>query len=153
MPDFTAVEKQAVDLALEYFKKIAMELYKGVTQKTPVDTGHLRGNWQVFANSPKTNTVSRKIKVNGLPEAKTINSLTASKFTGLQKIFIANNLPYASVIEEGKYPSSPKKGSYLKAGQTKHGATGAGWFKFSMGGYSKQAPNGMARITIKEILG
>ena len=64
---------------------------------------------------------------------------------------LTNNLPYIQVLEYGKYPNPPKKGTYLKEGQKKGQYTGPGFFKFSEGGYSKQAPKGMVRISIQEI--
>lgn len=47
---------------------------------------------------------------------------------------ISNKLPYAHVVEFGLYPNPPKGGK----GKTK-------------GGYSTQAPQGMVRISIKEV--
>lgn len=47
---------------------------------------------------------------------------------------ISTGVPYAPVVEYGLYPNPPKGGK----GKTE-------------GGYSKQAPQGMVRISIKEV--
>jgi hypothetical protein len=66
-------------------------------------------------------------------------------------IFLVNNLPYASVVEYGSYPNPPKRGTYVPTGKTKYGITGPGWVKRSEGGFSKQAPAGMVRVSLQEM--
>jgi hypothetical protein len=50
-------------------------------------------------------------------------------------VFIVNNLPYIAVLEYGGYPNPPS--------DPVHGKT--------IGGYSKQAPQGMVRVTAVEL--
>lgn len=130
-------------------KLAAIQLFKNVILKTPVDNGRARMNWQyssggfakgvVESNDPTGSDAISKM-VDGISRAHVANGLC-----------LTNNLPYIQVLEYGKYPNPPKKGTYLREGQKKGQYTGPGFFKFSEGGYSKQAPKGMVRISIQEI--
>ena len=55
-----------------------------------------------------------------------------------KKIYLTNPMPYADVVEYGGYPNPPENGTW----------TGEKYEKLSSGGYSKQAPTGMARINV-----
>jgi hypothetical protein len=123
-----------IDVKIETVaKKVALEIFKGVIKRTPVDTGTLRANWaigRVTAESPghtiKGTRLSRQA-------ASTLAFATIGNLAGLEpyeRILIVNNLPYAEVVEFGKFRGSGKKIS---------------------GGYSKQSPKGMVRITMNEM--
>jgi hypothetical protein len=90
------------------FRGTALSLFGKIVVRTPVDTGRLRGNWQVQLNSAPTGTLDTT-KVQDPSEAKRAKLGDA--------IFIINNLPYAEVIEDGS---------------------------------SKQAPQGMVKVTVAE---
>jgi hypothetical protein len=100
----------------------AMQLYTGIVKRTPVDTGRLKGNWQISINSvdggEKSRTdetpLGRYSQSNASAEESKVNGFNASKHG---YIAIHNNLPYAERIENG---------------------------------YSGQAPSGMARVTLSE---
>ncbi|HDR1268614.1 TPA: HK97 gp10 family phage protein [Pasteurella multocida] len=71
-------------------RKVGIETYEKVKQKTPVDTGQLRASWTV--------------SVNGMPQNYNgdISALNTAKFG--DTIIIATDKPYAPVIEYGLYP-------------------------------------------------
>jgi len=111
----------------------AMQLYTGIVKRTPVDTGRLKGNWQISINSvaggEKNRTddtpLGRYSQSNASAEESKVNGFNASKHG---YIAIHNNLPYAQTAEFGEWGDGPK----------------------TVGGYSKQAPSGMARVTLSE---
>ena len=130
-------------------RKLSLQLFSAVVLRTPVDTGMLRGNWQVGIGSMPTGTVANPDKTGGRV-LQEIASKTAKAEWGTS-IFLVNNLPYASVVEYGAYPNPVKRGTYVKAGQTKYGTSGPAWVKRSKGGFSLQAPSGMVRVSVVEM--
>lgn len=113
---------------------VTLELFSRVVMRTPVDTGRARANWVashgayavrefVFTDSSGSSTLSRIQQV-----------IEASPKYGT--MYLANSLPYAAVLEYGLYPNPPK----VDGGKT-------------VGGYSRQAPNGMVRVSIEEVQG
>jgi len=123
-------------------KKVTVDLLAEIIKRTPVDTGHLRNNWLVAEGYVPTGIrpgVNKRPVVSQL--VKGIN------FDGTRVIWIVNNLPYAATIEYGRYPKTPKKGSRVKGKRGKAGQ----WVVKSAGGYSKQAPMGMVRVSLSVI--
>lgn len=116
-------------------RKIALDLFKRVIQKSPVDTGRFKSNWQVSINSIPAGTIGlaedishtrggrerkRGAEARGtfagnfaLAKATT----TALQFKTGEVIYLVNNLEYARALEYG---------------------------------HSKQAPAGMVRLTLAE---
>lgn len=130
-------------------RKIALDLFTAVIKRTPVDTGMLRANWQVGIGSAPQGTVSFSDK-SGSRAIQQVAAM-ATKAEWGTSIFLVNNLPYATVVEYGAYPDPVKRGTYVPAGKTKYGITGPGWVKRSAGGFSKQAPAGMVRVSLQEM--
>ncbi|WP_424411238.1 HK97 gp10 family phage protein [Pasteurella sp. PK-2025] len=99
-------------------RKVGLDTYEKVKQKTPVDTGQLRASWTV--------------SINGMPASYNgdNSALSAVKFG--DTIVIATDKPYAPVLEYGLYP---------KPGGIK-----------TENGFSIQAPQGMVRITVQEMM-
>lgn len=102
-------------------RKIALEVFRRVILKTPVDTGRARGNWFTTVGGPSAEITNYKSPTGN----SRIND--ASKACHLWQpvqgsIFLTNNLPYIGVLENGRIGN---KGS-------------------------KQAPNGMVSITLAE---
>ena len=113
----------AADTAI---RKICLDLASSIILKTPVDTGRARANWQTSVNNVHNDTVNTTDKAGG--------ATIAAAATGAQNapgnvFYITNNLPYIASLEFGLYRPGPK----------------------TVGGFSKQAPNGMVRISINEI--
>jgi hypothetical protein len=126
-----AKTQQQYSLAI---KKIAIELFRRVILKTPVDTGHARANWQASINSPISSIVdtedpSGKATINNM-----VNIILSQRDTPKISYWLSNNLPYIEVLEHGLYPNPPKKGT----GKT-------------TGGFSVQAPTGMIQAALVEL--
>ncbi len=105
-----------------------LQLFSGVINRTPVDTGRLRGNWQASLDTPASGTTERTGEAGALAEARAVTALAPSN-----AYFLTNNLPYAAVAEFGLWG-------------TGDGATN----KTTRDGYSIQAPYGMVRVTVAE---
>lgn len=76
-------------------RAITFSLFREVVQRTPVDSGRLKGNWQVSQGSPAIGTT----ETTDPSGANTIAAI-AGGIGGLGSVtFLANNLPYAQRIE------------------------------------------------------
>lgn len=124
-------------------RKTALELLRSMVLKTPVDTGRLRANWQVGLNVTDATTTDSDDPVSRA-EAR------LGSFEAGMTIYLTNALPYAAAVEYGLYPDPPKLGTYVPKGSSRAGFSGPGYVQLSSGGYSKQAPSGMVRITLVE---
>lgn len=108
-----------------------------IVSLTPADKGRARNNWFLTVSSPSTRTTtSASIGGGGsLSQAAKLPKMVLGK-----KIYFTNNLPYIGVLEYGGYPNPVAKGSYIIESKD--------YQVLSANGYSKQAPNGMARISL-----
>lgn len=112
-------------------RKVCLDLTKGIVEKTPVDTGRLRGNWQASVVVPTFGTVPT--------EQKDAGRVIAAAGAAIAKApgnvwYLVNNLPYAAVAEYGLWGAG--------AGATQ---------KTTRDGYSVQAPYGMVRVTYANV--
>lgn len=100
-------------------------LWSSIIESSPVDEGRFRGNW--FATFGDTEKVTNSKDKSG---AKTIANATSSvlKQKNGSKFTLTNNLPYAQTIEFGGYPGDGPE---------------------TIGGFSKQAPQGVIRVNVK----
>ena len=85
---------------LNVFRGTALGLFAKVIQRTPVDTGRLRGNWFANLNSPSK-------QMDGSGEG--YEGVTFRAALG-DSIYLVNNLPYAKVIEDGNHSQQAPKG-------------------------------------------
>lgn len=118
----------------EVLKAYAFALYTSIVKKTPVDTGRARGNWNISVGKVDSSTDDNRkgIRYKGTGDVPNPN--------GDESIFISNNLPYIETLEYGGYPDPVKKGTWNKKKKR--------YEIRSVGGYSKQAPNGMVGVTL-----
>ncbi|HZJ98457.1 MAG TPA: HK97 gp10 family phage protein [Tissierellaceae bacterium] len=129
MPEYKDIENLS-DRTIRKLNKIvkvaAMELFKSVIMMTPVDTGRARGNWQCTMTRPADGVIDSEQS-----EEATIAKMveTTLKSSISKGIFLTNNLPYIQKLEYGGYGQGPK----------------------TEGGYSKQAPAGMVRVSLDRI--
>lgn len=127
-----AVNLTQVQLVL-FQKKIALDLLKGVTEKTPVDTGRARGGWQLTINqipsgelefSAVNKTSGKRTKAPSLSEAGqdqfNANVQELAKLKPFSVVYISNNVSYITYLENGT---------------------------------SSQAPSGMVLLTLQELSG
>lgn len=129
MPNYKDIEnlsERTIAKIQKIMKTAALELFKSVIMMTPVDTGRARGNWQCTENKEASGII-KKIR----NESETIRVMMDKVIkSSIEKgIFLTNNLPYIQKLEYGGYGDGPK----------------------TQGGYSKQAPQGMVRVSLERI--
>ncbi len=115
-------------------KQAAIALFRGIILDTPVDTGRLRANWQASADSP----VFSQLALDDKDGAQTVEKMTTVVLAQGQDftVYMTNSLTYALVVEYGEYKD--------KDGNPANGP-------HTIGGYSIQAPAGMARRNMTRI--
>jgi hypothetical protein len=86
-------------------RNIALELFKRVIKKTPVDKGRARTNWQGSIGLPVLGTVETTDKNGGATMAKVVSA--SAGFEVGDTIYLANNLPYIRKLEEGSSQQAP----------------------------------------------
>lgn len=97
-------------------KKLVLEALRRVVQRTPVDTGRARGNWQVSIASPAESVLDASDKDGGGTISKGLAAMAS--LPPYQIVWISNNVDYIEFLEEGS---------------------------------SKQAPQGMVRMTVLDL--
>lgn len=107
-------------------RKICLDLLTGIVLKTPVDTGRARANWFTSVGSPSGNVTTSTDPSGSSAISSGLSAI--SQATG-NVLWITNNLPYIYRLEFGTYNNGPK----------------------TVGGFSRQAPAGMVRVTINDI--
>lgn len=98
-------------------KKTMIELFNRVIQKSPVDTGRFRANWNCSIGSPNLSTSESTDPSGSVASARASATVVSYTLNG-QSVFLTNSLPYAERLENG---------------------------------WSKQAPNGMVRLSVVEV--
>lgn len=112
--------------AEQVVRKVGFEMFARVVQRTPVDTGRARGNWQVTLVTPASAVVDRSdggkkgSRPSGSLESSALAATEGYSIKVAQTIWITNGLPYAPRLEYG---------------------------------WSSQAPAGMVRVTVAEFQG
>jgi hypothetical protein len=97
---FTIKTNLAADKVL---RGTVLGLFGNIIQRTPVDTGRLRSNWQVSIGSYPAETVTQTPAI-----AVTKGNAEIGKAQMKDSIYIVNNLPYAHVIELGSSKQAPQ---------------------------------------------
>lgn len=101
---------------------VVLELGTRIVQRSPVDTGRFRGNWQIAAGGPdiRTNEPFDKQALGSPPSAGTFSRWQAEVQAATigSTFYITNSLPYARRLEYE--------------------------------GWSSKAPSGMVRVTVVE---
>lgn len=92
---------KAGDRADEVMRVCALEMLSRICLRTPVDSGRLRGNWQVSIGAPVTSEIDRKDKTENAGPTVAAGSSVIARYTSGPSIWITNNLPYAVSIEYG----------------------------------------------------
>lgn len=113
--------------------KVCMDVTNGIVLKTPVDSGRARANWFPSLDAPN-NAVSTRTDATGGTAIAAAQGI--AKEAAGRVFYLSNNLPYIRHLEYGLY------------GNPQGSANGPK----TIGGYSKQAPAGMVRVTINEVV-
>lgn len=106
-------------------RQVSLKLFSAIIKASPVDTGRFRMNWQASGSTPASGTTAATDQSGG----KAISAVGeyVIKASDWSEFTLANNLPYANVIEFGGYPGDGPN---------------------TVGGFSKQAPQGVVRVNI-----
>lgn len=96
---------RAGDKAEMVVRKTALELQSGMVEKSPVDTGRFKGNWNCGIGVMNTATDSGEDKTGAGAVGRTQTVLDGWK-PG-QTIWLTNNLPYARRLEYGWSDQAP----------------------------------------------
>ena len=92
-----------------FFKKIALEALSRLVQRTPVDTGRARGNWQLTVNYAADWEIDTEDKTGSRTIALGRNRLARMSNHCLgQIVFIGNNVDYIEDLEEGASHQAPR---------------------------------------------
>jgi len=163
-------DAENLDEHLELFLKSVMPQYYNdvrrlftlnvlgrIIERSPVDRGFYRFSHNTSVGRPdtsvpekrsraKTGATARKYEMAPGERGLKMVAGGATQAAMAQDLWITTNLPYSPVIENGGYPDPPTKGSYVKRGRP----GGPGWHILSTGGYSRQAPRGVYRVSVKD---
>ena len=112
-------------------RKISLEAFKRIVMKTPVDTGRARANWAASVGKYVTYQIEGSDRDGTATLSQAADGVMSWNCQG--SMFLSNNVPYIGVLEYGSFPD-PSGGSK------------------TMGGFSTQAPQGMVRITVEEMI-
>jgi hypothetical protein len=115
----------------------AFEIFRRVVEKTPVDTGAARQNWNVTLNQEDTSYDLEKEK-GGRVMSNGRKAIKSAKDDDL--IIIQNNVPYITKLEYGGYGKHDKNGKLI---QPSNGPK-------TISGYSRQAPHGMVGVVLAQ---
>jgi hypothetical protein len=126
----------AVEISPGRFRRLS-----GVVLLTPVDTGRARSSWNVALGQPDTSWPSCDSIPRSIDAAAAAAALR--RLGTYDTVWITSSLPYIKVLEYGGYPASPGRGTWDPSARQ--------WVVKSSGGYSRQAPRGMVRITVAGI--
>jgi hypothetical protein len=135
---------KAIDKAIDVVNAELIGVYvfglRAIITGTPVhfkDGGRLKNSWFLTVGQPSTKT--RNSNASGSSSFAEVGKLPDNVLG--KKIFFTSNEPYANTVEYGGFPNPVELGTW----------TGTAFQKLSSGGYSRQAPSGMARISIKKM--
>lgn len=106
-------------------RAVSIKLFSAIIKASPVDSGRFRMNWQASGSSPAGGVLADTDKSGN----KATNEMASfiSSTPAWQEVTLTNNLPYAAVIEFGGYPGDGPE---------------------TVGGYSRQAPQGVVRVNV-----
>lgn len=100
--NFAATATEKVDAI---FRDIVVEIGESVIMLSPVDTGRFKGNWQLTAGAPSSQSLINYDKDGLRTLEKLVND--ANKLDASQRAYIVNNLRYAQPLEYGYSQQAP----------------------------------------------
>lgn len=93
--EVTLFAKKAEASTDKAVRAITFSLFREVVQRTPVDTGRLKGNWQVSQGAPARSALDSSDASGG----RTITAIAGGIGGAGTVTFLANNLAYAERVE------------------------------------------------------
>jgi hypothetical protein len=104
-----AVDKfaQAIDVNTgTVVRKLTLDIFSGITTRTPVDTGRARASWMVTEGQPSNDVPS----ADGFKKGTTAPPPTppnVSAIDGKKSVFIVSSLDYIEPLENGHSSQAP----------------------------------------------
>jgi hypothetical protein len=96
------------------YRSTALELWNGITKRTPVDTGRARSSWNLSIGSPDPTIPPERGPGTGKnknaktpPTSPTAATPRFDKIDGSAVIYITSNLPYIEALENGHSKQAP----------------------------------------------
>ena len=97
-----------VDDLEEAVALIGLQAFRGIVQKSPVDTGRFRGNWNAAIWAPNFTTTEAVDESGAATIERATGVLNGYQDTKLfPSINISNGLPYAIPLEDGHSGQAP----------------------------------------------
>lgn len=123
-------------------RSVVFALFRDVIKMSPVDKGRFKGNWFITENTP---SISSRIATDKTPMGG-VGPVSTAELEGVTTKFtvdiLTNNLVYGPLLEFGGYATPVKKGTWNKK-------TRRFEIRTNGSGYSRQAPFGMIRVTLR----
>ena len=88
-------------------QKVAMEAFKRVIFRTPVDTGRARANWGCTIGKPRTGMQVESTDKSGAATTAAMVA-TVQGIKGDGSVFLVNNVPYINELETRCRQKSPQ---------------------------------------------
>jgi hypothetical protein len=107
----------------------AFEILRRVIMRSPVDTGRFRSNWLTTLNNETNETRDTTDKSGNVALKEGQAAINDAK--GDESIIIQNNMSYGPKIEYGGFTKKPETAK-------------------TIGGYSRQAPQGVVGVTMSQ---
>lgn len=98
-------ESKAIEQATLVCKKVAIDLHGEIVQRTPHDTGRLKGNNLLSINNKDTSVLDVTDKEGSATQARALANFVG--FTLGDDIWLTNNVEYAYPIEMGHSKQAP----------------------------------------------
>ncbi|OWU80349.1 hypothetical protein ATO5_02655 [Loktanella sp. 22II-4b] len=99
---------EKVDDLHEFVSLVGLTALRALVQKSPVDTGRFKGNWQLSIGTPEAGQLETTDPSGGATLAK--GSTAIAPYAGLKNfppVWIVNNLPYSERLEDGYSKQAP----------------------------------------------
>jgi hypothetical protein len=100
--------KSIVSVTSKEARGMALDIHKGLVEQTPVDTGWARANWIPSVSRPVNKPAGSPENVDVATSAAESGAVEVAGWT-LDKgpIFISNNVPYISPLNNGSSSQAP----------------------------------------------
>lgn len=102
-------EKAVNPTVNQLVRALSLEALGRIMQKTPVDTGRARANWNTSIGAPDTSTdMEATIAKVPAKQAEGGEVIGRANFAKGQEIYITNGLPYIKPLEDGHSKQAPQ---------------------------------------------
>jgi hypothetical protein len=92
----------------QLMRGLGLETQGRLMDKTPVDRGRARANWNVSTGAPDTSTDDNATKASvPAKQAEGASRILRTDFAGGEELFVTNGLPYIKGLEDGHSQQAP----------------------------------------------